>query len=87
VDEACALIRTEIDSMPAELDDASRKIMQLEIEEAALKKETDKLSQGASEEIQKGAGGERSANFNEMKAKWENEKSAIGGVQQAARGD
>ncbi|HML68224.1 MAG TPA: ATP-dependent chaperone ClpB [Clostridia bacterium] len=81
VDEACALIKTELDSMPMELDTASRKIMQLEIEEAALKKETDKLSREHLEEIQREIA-ELRANFNEMKAKWENEKSAIGKVQQ-----
>ncbi len=81
VDEACALIKTELDSMPTELDGASRKIMQLEIEEAALKKETDKLSREHLEEIQRELA-ELRANFNEMKAKWENEKSAIGKVQQ-----
>ena len=81
VDEACALIKTELDSMPTELDAASRKIMQLEIEEAALKKETDKLSREHLEEIQRELA-ELRAGFNEMKAKWENEKSAIGKVQQ-----
>lgn len=80
VDEACALIKTELDSMPAELDASSRKIMQLEIEEAALKKETDKLSKEHLEEIQRELA-ELRASFNEMKAKWENEKSAIGKVQ------
>ncbi len=81
VDEACALIKTELDSMPAELDASSRKIMQLEIEEAALKKETDKLSREHLEDIQRELA-ELRASFNEMKAKWENEKSAIGKVQQ-----
>ncbi len=81
VDEACALIKTELDSMPTELDAASRKIMQLEIEEAALKKETNKLSREHLEEIQRELA-ELRASFNEMKAKWENEKSAIGKVQQ-----
>jgi ATP-dependent Clp protease ATP-binding subunit ClpB len=81
VDEACALIKTELDSMPMELDTASRKIMQLEIEEAALKKETDKLSREHLEEIQRELA-ELRASFSEMKAKWENEKSAIGKVQQ-----
>ena len=80
VDEACALIKTELDSMPAELDASSRKIMQLEIEEAALKKETDKLSKEHLDEIQRELA-ELRASFNEMKAKWENEKSAIGKVQ------
>ena len=81
VDEACALIKTELDSMPTELDASSRKIMQLEIEEAALKKETDKLSREHLEDIQREIA-ELRASFNEMKAKWENEKSAIGKVQQ-----
>ena len=81
VDEACALIKTELDSMPTELDSASRKIMQLEIEEAALKKETDKLSKDHLEDIQRELA-ELRASFNEMKAKWENEKQAIGKVQQ-----
>ena len=80
VDEACALIKTELDSMPTELDASSRKIMQLEIEEAALKKETDKLSKEHLEDIQRELA-ELRASFNEMKAKWENEKSAIGKVQ------
>ncbi len=81
VDEACALIKTELDSMPAELDAISRKIMQLEIEEAALKKETDKLSKEHLDDIQKELA-ELRGSFNEMKAKWENEKQAIGKVQQ-----
>ncbi|HWQ05701.1 MAG TPA: ATP-dependent chaperone ClpB [Feifaniaceae bacterium] len=81
VDEACALIKTELDSMPAELDAISRKIMQLEIEEAALKKETDKLSKEHLGDIQKELA-ELRGSFNEMKAKWENEKQAIGKVQQ-----
>ena len=80
VDEACALIKTELDSMPAELDASSRKIMQREIEEAALKKETDKLSKEHLDEIQRELA-ELRASFSEMKAKWENEKSAIGKVQ------
>jgi ATP-dependent Clp protease ATP-binding subunit ClpB len=80
VDEACALIRTEIDSMPTELDQISRKIMQLEIEEAALKREKDKLAQEHLSEIQKELADLRSE-FKEMKAKWENEKSAIEKVQ------
>jgi ATP-dependent Clp protease ATP-binding subunit ClpB len=71
-----ALIKTELDSMPAELDAASRKIKQLEIEEAALKKETDKLSKEHLDEIQKELA-ELRASFNEMKAKWDNEKQAI----------
>ena len=80
VDEACAMVRTEIDSMPTELDNISRKIMQLEIEEAALKKETDALSQEHLQELQKELAELRSQ-FKEMKAKWENEKEAIGKVQ------
>ena len=80
VDEACAMVRTEIDSMPAELDDISRRIMQHEIEEAALKKETDELSKEHLKEIQKELADMR-AQFKEMKAKWENEKSAITKVQ------
>ncbi|MDO4571866.1 MAG: ATP-dependent chaperone ClpB [Clostridia bacterium] len=81
VDEACALIKTEMNSMPSELDDISRRIMQLEIEEAALKKETDKLSHEHLEEIQRELAGLREE-FAEMKARWENEKQEIGRVQQ-----
>ena len=81
VDEACALIKTEMGSMPSELDDISRKIMQLEIEEAALKKETDKLSREHLDEIVKELAHLREE-FAQMKAKWENEKQAIGKVQQ-----
>ena len=80
VDEACAMIRTEIDSMPTELDDISRKIMQHEIEEAALKKETDKLSQEHLAEIQKELADMRDK-FAAMKARWDNEKQAITKVQ------
>ena len=80
VDEACAMIRTEMDSMPTELDEISRKIMQHEIEEAALTKENDKLSQEHLKEIQKELA-EMRAKFKEMKAKWENEKQAISKVQ------
>ncbi|MDO5138364.1 MAG: Clp protease N-terminal domain-containing protein, partial [Oscillospiraceae bacterium] len=80
VDEACAMIRTEMDSMPTEMDEISRKIMQLEIEEAALKKETDKLSASHLEEIQKDIAHLRDQ-FNEMKARWQNEKDSIGAVQ------
>ncbi len=80
VDEACAMIRTEIDSMPTELDEISRKIIQHEIEEAALKKENDKISVEHLEEVQKELAEMRSR-FNEMKAKWENEKNAISKVQ------
>ncbi|MCR4777893.1 MAG: ATP-dependent chaperone ClpB, partial [Lachnospiraceae bacterium] len=80
VDEACAMIRTEMDSMPTELDEVSRKIMQHEIEEAALKKENDRLSQEHLIEVQKELANYR-AQFDEMKAKWENEKQSIGKVQ------
>lgn len=80
IDEACAMIRTEMDSMPSELDEISRKIMQHEIEEAALKKEHDKLSEEHLKEIQKELANMRE-NFKEMKAKWENEKDAISKVQ------
>ncbi|HEX2985451.1 MAG TPA: ATP-dependent chaperone ClpB [Caproiciproducens sp.] len=79
IDEACAMVRTEIDSMPTELDEISRKIMQLEIEEAALKKETDALSQERLKEMQKEMADLREQ-FKEMKAKWENEKQAISKV-------
>ena len=80
VDEACAMIRTEMDSMPQELDEISRSIMQDEIEEAALKKETDKLSQEHLADIQKELA-EKREKFNAMKAKWQNEKNAISKVQ------
>lgn len=80
VDEACAMIRTEMDSMPTELDEIRRKIMQHEIEEAALKKEDDKLSQAHLQEVQKELSQMRDQ-FNAMKAKWENEKDAISKVQ------
>ena len=80
IDEACAMIRTEMDSMPAELDEISRKIMQHEIEEAALKKEHDKISEEHLKDIQKELADMR-AQFKEMKAKWENEKDAISKVQ------
>lgn len=79
IDEACAMVRTEIDSMPAEMDEISRKIMQLEIEEAALKKENDILSKAHLQEMQKDLADLR-ARFKEMKVKWENEKQAIGKV-------
>jgi len=79
VDEACAMVRTEIDSMPVELDEISRKIMQHEIEEAALKKDSDPLTQEHLREIQKELADER-AELKERKAKWENEKNAIGKV-------
>jgi ATP-dependent Clp protease ATP-binding subunit ClpB len=80
VDEACAMIRTEMDSMPTELDVIQRKIIQHEIEEAALKKETDKLSQEHLAEIQKELA-ELREEFNAKKAQWDNEKNAIGKVQ------
>ena len=79
VDEACAMIRTEIDSLPTELDDISRRIMQLEIEEAALKKDDDALTQARLNDLQKDLAEQRDA-FNEMKARWEREKDAIGKV-------
>ena len=81
VDEACAMIRTEMDSMPTELDVIQRKIIQHEIEEAALKKETDKLSQEHLAEIQKELSDMREE-FKAKKAQWDNEKGAIGKVQQ-----
>ena len=81
VDEACAQIRTEMDSMPTELDKVSRKIIQMEIEEAALKKEDDELSKANLAKLQKELAEERDS-FNAMKAQWENEKNAIGKVQQ-----
>ncbi len=77
VDEACAMIRTEIDSLPIELDTIQRKIIQHEIEEAALSKETDKLSLEHLEEIKRELS-EMRDEFNTLKAKWENEKNAIG---------
>ncbi|MGN9173147.1 ATP-dependent chaperone ClpB [Lachnospiraceae bacterium HCP1S3_A8] len=76
VDEACAMIKTELDSMPAELDELSRKIMQMEIEEAALKKETDRLSQDRLAELQKELA-ELHDQFATKKAQWENEKSSV----------
>ena len=80
VDEACALLRTEMDSMPSELDELSRSIMQLEIEEAALSKETDRLSAQRLETIRKQLSREREK-FSSMKAKWDNEKNEIKNVQ------
>ena len=80
VDEACALIKTEMESMPTELDDVSRKIMQLEIEETALSKEKDEISKQRLVDIQKEKA-ELKSKFDAMKAKWENEKQAIGKVQ------
>ena len=76
VDEACALIKTELDSMPAELDELSRRIMQLEIEETALKKETDHLSQERLADLQKNLA-ELHDEFASKKAQWENEKSSV----------
>ena len=80
VDEACAMIKSEMNSMPHELDEVRRRIMQLEIEEAALKKEIDKLSADRLAELQKELA-ELREKFNTMKAKWESEKSSIGRVQ------
>ena len=80
VDEACALIRTEMNSMPTELDEVRRRIMQKEIEETALKKEEDKLSQERLAEIEKELS-ELRDEFNEMKTRWQNEKDSIGRVQ------
>ena len=80
VDEACALVRTEMDSMPTELDEKRRRIMQLEIEEAALTKESDKLSVQHLEDIRRQLASEREE-FAGLKAKWENEKDAIKKVQ------
>ena len=76
VDEACALIKTELDSMPTELDELNRKVMQLEIEETALKKETDNLSKERLANLQKELA-ELRADFNNKKAQWANEKSAV----------
>ena len=80
IDEACSLIKTEMESMPTELDDVSRKIMQLEIEETALSKEKDEISKQRLNDIQKEKA-ELKAKFEVMKARWENEKQAIGKVQ------
>ena len=76
VDEACALIKTELDSMPSELDEQRRKIMQLEIEESALKKETDNLSKERLEALQKELAELRDT-FNTQKAQWDNEKHSV----------
>ena len=76
VDEACALIKTELDSMPTELDELQRRIMQMEIEEAALKKETDKLSQDRLEALQRELAEQRDV-FNARKAQWDNEKHSV----------
>ena len=80
VDEACALIKTEMNSMPTEMDELRHRIMQLEIEEAAMKKETDKLTLAHLAEVQKELA-ELREQFNGMKARWENEKQSIGRVQ------
>lgn len=80
VDEACALIKTELDSMPAELDEMNRRIMQLEIEETALKKETDRLSQDRLASLQKELAEFRDA-FSSKKAQWDNEKKSVEHVQ------
>lgn len=80
VDEACAMIRTEIDSMPSELDEVTRKVMQLEIEEAALKKETDTASQERLKNLQKELA-DLKEKADEMKARWEAEKGVLQGVQ------
>ena len=80
-DEACALIKTEMDSMPTELDELRRKVMQMEIEEAALKKETDNLSKERLAELQKELAESRDE-FNNRKAQWENEKNSVNRLQQ-----
>ncbi len=80
IDEACAMIKTELESMPTELDEVSRKIMQLEIEETALSKEKDEISKQRLADIQKEKA-ELKTKFDAMKAKWENEKASIGKVQ------
>ena len=80
IDEACAMIKTEMESMPTELDEVSRKIMQLEIEETALAKEKDEVSKQRLQNIQKEKA-ELKSKFDAMKVKWENEKQAIGKVQ------
>lgn len=76
VDEACALIKTELDSMPTELDELTRRVMQMEIEEAALKKETDRLSKERLDTLQKELA-ELKDEFNHMKAQWDNEKNSV----------
>ncbi len=81
IDEACAMIRTEMDSMPTELDVVRRKIIQMEIEEVALKNEADEMSKARLAELQKELAEARDS-FHAMKTKWENEKAAIGKVQQ-----
>ena len=79
VDEACALIKTELDSMPTELDELQRKVMQMEIEEAALKKEDDKLSRERLENLQKELA-EIKDEFINRKAQWDIEKTAVEGL-------
>ncbi len=81
VDEACALIKTEMDSMPTEVDELRRKVMQMEIEEAALKKETDNLSKERLEELQKELAEERDE-LNSRMAQWENEKNSVNRLQE-----
>ena len=81
VDEACALIKTELDSLPTELDETQRKIMQLQIEEAALKKETDNLSKGRLTELQKELS-DLQEDFSVKKARWDNEKAAVDKIHQ-----
>ena len=80
VDEACAMIKTEMDSMPSEMDDLAHRITQLQIEQVSLKKETDALSQSRLRELEKELA-ELQDNFRSMKARWENEKKSIGKVQ------
>ena len=80
VDEACAMIKTEMDSMPSEMDDLAHRITQLQIEQVSLKKETDALSQSRLKDLEKELA-ELQDKFHSMKAKWENEKNAIGKVQ------
>ena len=80
VDEACAMIKTEMDSMPSEMDDLAHRITQLQIEQVSLKKETDALSQSRLKDLEKELA-ELQDKFRSMKAKWENEKNAIGKVQ------
>ena len=80
VDEACAMIKTEMDSMPSEMDDLAHRITQLQIEQVSLKKETDALSQSRLRDLEKELA-ELQDKFHSMKAKWENEKNAIGKVQ------
>ena len=83
VDEACALIKTELDSMPTELDEQRRKIMQMEIEESALKKETDNLSKERLADLQKELAELRDT-FNTQKAQWDNEKHSVEKITEAS---